>query len=119
MNEKQIFMPRNIYFGRLTYNTYSDGYYVTSIEAFEKFITDSEEIMYRKIKAPNKKFKKYVPNTNEYLTVSELCPLTALIDEEKHNKPMSIKMINLYLLKHQVKEMLKKRPKAEIDIFRK
>ena len=95
------FLPSTIYFGNRTYNAGREGYYETGCEAFLKTIDDSCEVVYVTFKKPHIKCKEFVEGTSNYVTVKNLVPLTSLIEEENQNDLITLRQINLYLLKYK------------------
>lgn len=105
---KIMYKPEDVYVGTIVCNTGDDGYYTTSPLPFIK-ITDREGNL--KYKRLNKigQFPEYSKNTINYLSVSDIFPLTELVPEEKHNQYMSEKIVNFYLLKYKLKNQFFKK----------
>lgn len=99
--EKRLYMPSEIYIGKVMYNLELDGYYHTSPEAFVKK-TDSDSTVYYTYLNETGYFKEFVKDTPEYLTVDKMFCLTNMMPVEKHNQPISDKVISLYLLKYKL-----------------
>lgn len=109
MSEKTMYMPKDIYFGSSVFNTVKDGYYETTSEAYLKTVNNDGEEVYENLNNPNRQYREFVEGTTEYISLKNLTPLTSMMAEEKQNKPISYKKINLYLLKHRLTETNNKR----------
>lgn len=82
-----------IYFGSLIYNTI-EGYYFSKVEAFEK-VGDHE---YKNL-SDNKLRKEFDRNSDAYLSVGYLFPLSELL-KDGERKEVSKSLIELYRLKY-------------------
>ena len=105
---------KEIYFGKPTFNTGEDGYYRTAFRSFvkqgDKYLTIKEFTNGNKVL-----LKEYTRNTSEYLTVSELCPITMEMNGKEIPETISEGIIDLYLLKHKVKATFKCESKQEYN----
>ncbi len=91
---KKTYDFNSIYFGSLVYNTGSDGYYYSYPVALQKV----EENLYKKIDK-NFVMGPYTVGTDEFLTVTNIVPLSSLIDNKGDTK-ISEGKITLQLLKY-------------------
>lgn len=84
-----------IHFGCLTFNMNGDGLYRCAPEYFEKL----DDGRYRRIRR-DQILKPYIEGTTEYLTASELYPLTGL-NPNKRDTQIGEVIMKLYLLKYK------------------
>lgn len=90
---KKSYDTDSIFFGNYIYNTGKDGFYHASALAFEKL----EDGTYRELKRIAA-VPVYQKGTDEYLTVTNLYPLSNIIKE----KEVSSSMIKLQLLRYNL-----------------
>lgn len=86
----------SIYFGSLVFNTGSDGYYHSTPIALRKV----EQNLYKSLNR-DIEIKPYKAGTDEFLTVTNLVPLSSLTDN-KGNETISESKITLHLLKYRL-----------------
>lgn len=86
----KTYNSNSIYFGNLIYNT-EDGYFFSRTECFEK---DGENEY--KYLGDDSKFKEFIPETPEAITVANLFPLSNILKDKEVTKTM----INLYKIKY-------------------
>ncbi len=91
---KRTYDFNSIYFGSLVYNTGSDGYYHSYPVALQKV----EENVYKKIDK-NFEMEPYIVGTSEFLTVTNMVPLSSITDNNG-KKTISEGKIMLHLLKY-------------------
>lgn len=84
----------SIYFGALVYYTGKEGYYYSSPVALEKI----EDDLYKRLDKDTL-MKPYQEGTSEFLTVTNLVPLSTLTDN-KGSKEISENKIKLNLFKY-------------------
>ena len=106
MKEKIKYMPEEIFIGNRILNARWEGYMAYTTEAFIK-VKGTEGCYYNRLKGIGM-FPEYERNTPEYISVAIRVPLVDIIEEEKRNKPMSAKMIKLYVLKYRLKHRFTK-----------
>ena len=118
MSKKKMYNPREIYFGSLTYNTYTDGYYFCRPEPFTKIENEKGEELYQQL---NSKMgiicRKFYEGIKDSASVQYLIPLTKLMPEEKHDELISRKLMTWYLLKYVVRFGKYNKPIINIEDF--
>lgn len=101
MEKKKMYNPNDIYFGNLTYNTRTEGYYYCSPEPFEKIVLEDGAVAYKQLnERQGYTCREFYDGITDALSVQYLIPLTKLIPEEKHNQPISRRIIKWHLLKY-------------------
>ena len=106
-NQNPMYNTTDIYFGQSTYNAYPDGYFKTSPEAFVKTVDQEGKEKYKKLKGKGS-VSAYIKDTPDYLSVSDLVCLDDLVPQEKRDSVVSVRIINLYLLKYKFTNSRKK-----------
>lgn len=90
---------KDVYFGCVTFNVSKNDIWRAGTEAFVKNGDKYVSIKSKK----NLELNEYKPDTEEYLTVSELYPMIDMMkDKTEIPEEVSSRLISLYLTKHKI-----------------
>lgn len=107
------YLPKDVCFGEMVINAGREGYYTMPVSPFIKINDEQGLVGYMKPKG-NCIYPEYTQDTPFLTTVARVVNLTNFMEEYKKNKPVSLTMINMYLLKYKIINAFKIKQKNKV-----